>query len=181
MHTVFLLLGSNMGNRLELLRQARTWLKAQVGNLVALSACYESEPWGFEAETWFINQVVQAETMLTPEQLLLAVQHIEQQLGRVRGTNIKTNEDKPLAIHHLSCHTDTYQSRPMDIDILFYDDVVVLTPALHIPHPLLHLRLFTLLPLHDIAPHYNHPSLRQTIAELLAQCNDKGIVKKYSM
>jgi len=179
MHTVFLLLGSNMGNRLDILRQARTLLNAQVGNLVALSACYESEPWGFEAETWFINQVVQAETMLTPEQLLRAVQHIEQQLGRIRSADIKTNDDKSLAIRHSPRHTGAYQSRPIDIDILFYDHIVVRTPTLHIPHPLLHLRRFTLLPLHDIAPHYAHPLLHQTIAALLTQCDDKGIVKRH--
>jgi 2-amino-4-hydroxy-6-hydroxymethyldihydropteridine diphosphokinase len=157
----FLLLGSNQGNRLDMLRDARTLLAAQAGAVVGQSDCYESEPWGFEAATWFINQTVQIETLLTPVQLLHTIQDIEQQLGRVRT-------DPPGA----------YTSRPIDIDILFYDNVVVHTPALTIPHPLLHRRRFALLPLCDIAPGYVHPLLRKTTADLLQQCDDRCTARK---
>jgi 2-amino-4-hydroxy-6-hydroxymethyldihydropteridine diphosphokinase len=158
---IFLLLGSNQGNRLAMLHEARALLAAQVGDVVGQSVCYESEPWGFEAATWFINQAVQIETRLTPAQLLHTVQCIEQQLGRVR-----------------TAPTCAYTSRPIDIDILFYGHDVIHTPALTIPHPLLHQRRFALLPLCDIAPDYVHPLLHKSTADLLQQCDDRGVVRK---
>jgi 2-amino-4-hydroxy-6-hydroxymethyldihydropteridine diphosphokinase len=160
MHTVFLLLGSNLGNRPAMLQQARTLLTAQVGYITAQSACYESEPWGFEADTQFMNQVIQVNTLLAPEPLLHTILQIEQQLGRVRTTS-----------------PHPYTSRVIDIDILFYDDEIIHTLELTIPHPLLHRRRFTLLPLHEIAPQYIHPVLRQTIAVLLQQCDDPAKVR----
>ncbi|MDR0738318.1 MAG: 2-amino-4-hydroxy-6-hydroxymethyldihydropteridine diphosphokinase, partial [Prevotellaceae bacterium] len=116
---VFLLLGSNMGNRMAMLHDARALLSAQAGVVVGQSGYYESEPWGFESATWFINQALHIQTTLTPEQLLHTIQHIEQQLGRTRAT-------PPGA----------YTSRPIDIDVLFYGNDVIHTPALTIPHPL---------------------------------------------
>jgi 2-amino-4-hydroxy-6-hydroxymethyldihydropteridine diphosphokinase len=144
-----------------MLHDARTLLATQAGVIVVQSDCYESEPWGFEAATWFINQAVQIETRLTPEQLLHTIQDIEQQLGRVR-----------------TAPSGVYTSRPIDIDILFYDNDVVHTPALTIPHPLLHRRHFALLPLCDIAPGYVHPLLHKTTADLLQLCDDRGVVRK---
>ena len=152
---VFLLLGSNMGDRLSLLHEARTLLAAHAGAVVGQSGCYESEPWGFEADTLFMNQALQIDTRLTPMQLLSAIQRIERQLGRERTT--------PPGV---------YASRPIDIDILFYDNLVIDTPALTVPHPLLHRRRFALLPLCDLAPDYTHPVLHKTISELLQQCGD---------
>jgi 2-amino-4-hydroxy-6-hydroxymethyldihydropteridine diphosphokinase len=158
---VFLLLGSNMGNRMAVLREARALLSAQAGNIIKQSDYYESEPWGFGATTWFINQALHIETRLSPAQLLQAIQQIEQQLGRIRTTP-----------------PGTYTSRPIDIDILFYNYDVIHTPALTIPHPLLHQRRFALLPLCDIAPHHVHPLLHKTTTALLQQCNDRGAVRK---
>ena len=152
---VFLLLGSNMGDRLSLLHEARTLLAAHAGAVVGQSGCYESEPWGFEADTLFMNQALQIDTRLTPMQLLSAIQRIERQLGRERTT--------PPGV---------YASRPIDIDILFYDNLVIDTPALTVPHPLLHRRRFALLPLCDLALDYTHPVLHKTISELLQQCGD---------
>ncbi|MDR3180368.1 MAG: 2-amino-4-hydroxy-6-hydroxymethyldihydropteridine diphosphokinase [Prevotellaceae bacterium] len=158
---VFLLLGSNLGNRLAALQEARALLSAQVGAVVGQSGYYESEPWGFEAPTWFINQALHIETHLTPLVLLHTIQHIEQQLGRVRAT--------PPGV---------YASRPIDIDILFYGNDIIHTPALTVPHPALHQRRFALLPLCDIAPGHIHPVLHKTTAELLQQCDDQGTVRK---
>ena len=121
---------------------------------------YESEPWGFEAPTWFINQALHLETHLAPEALIHAIQHIEQQLGRVR-----------------TAPPGVYTSRPIDIDILFYSNDIIHTPMLTVPHPRLHQRRFALLPLCDIAPDFIHPLLHQTAAALLQQCDDRGIVK----
>jgi 2-amino-4-hydroxy-6-hydroxymethyldihydropteridine diphosphokinase len=148
--TVYLLLGSNMGNRLAMLHDARTLLAAQAGAVVGQSGCYESEPWGFEADTLFLNQALQMETSLAPEPLLHTIQRIEAQLGRVRTT--------PPGV---------YASRPIDIDILFYGHDIINTPELTVPHPLLHRRRFALLPLCELAPGFVHPLLHKTIAELL--------------
>jgi 2-amino-4-hydroxy-6-hydroxymethyldihydropteridine diphosphokinase len=154
----FLLLGSNLGDRMAALREACALLSAQAGVVVGQSGYYESEPWGFEADTWFINQALHIETPLAPLPLLRTIQRIEQQLGRVRAT------------------PGAYASRPIDIDILFYEQVVIHTPALTIPHPLLHRRRFALLPLCDIAPAFLHPEWHKTTAELLQQCDDRGVV-----
>ena len=150
-----------MGNRMAMLHDARALLSAQAGAVVEQSDYYESEPWGFESATWFINQALRIDTPLTPEQLLHTVQHIEQQLGRIR-----------------TVPSGVYTSRPIDIDILFYDNNVIHTPALTIPHPLLHQRRFALLPLCDIAPDYIHPLLHKTATALLQQCPDRGMVRK---
>jgi 2-amino-4-hydroxy-6-hydroxymethyldihydropteridine diphosphokinase len=151
---VFLLLGSNMGDRPATLHKARTLLLAQVGDIIAQSGYHESEPWGFEADMWFINQALHVETPLAPLPLLQAIQHIERQLGRIRTT--------PPGV---------YTSRPIDIDILFYGNDIINTPALIIPHPLLHRRRFALLPLCEIAPGHIHPLLHKTAATLLQQCD----------
>ena len=158
---VFLLLGSNTGNRVATLQEAGVLLSAQAGAVVEQSDYYESEPWGFEAPAWFINQALRIETSLTPVALLHATQHIEQRLGRVR-----------------TAPSGMYASRPIDIDVLFYGNDIIHTPALTIPHPLLHQRRFALLPLCDIAPNHIHPLLHKTTATLLQQCDDQGVVRK---
>jgi 2-amino-4-hydroxy-6-hydroxymethyldihydropteridine diphosphokinase len=158
---VFLLLGSNTGNRVATLQEACMLLSAQTGAVVEQSDYYESEPWGFEAPVWFINQALRIETSLTPAVLLYATQHIEQRLGRVR-----------------TAPSGVYVSRPIDIDVLFYGNDIIHTPALTIPHPLLHQRRFALLPLCDIAPNHIHPLLHKTTATLLQQCDDQGVVRK---
>ncbi|MDR3184956.1 MAG: 2-amino-4-hydroxy-6-hydroxymethyldihydropteridine diphosphokinase [Prevotellaceae bacterium] len=159
---VFLLLGSNMGNREAMLREACALLAAQAGTVTGQSGYYESEPWGFEAATWFVNQAVQVETALGPAQLLHAIQRIERQLGRVRPTS-----------------PGAYASRPIDIDILFYGHDVIHTQELVVPHPLLPRRRFALLPLCELAPGFVHPLLRATVASLLLRCNDRGAVRPF--
>ena len=145
---IYLLLGSNQGNRLELLRKACECLQQLDIKIVKCSSVYESEPWGFEAEQNFLNQVLQVSTALSPQELLQKAQQVEEQLGRVRTAN------------------SGYASRTIDVDILFYGSEVVSTPTLTIPHPLLHLRQFTLIPLAEIAPDFVHPILKKTIEQL---------------
>jgi 2-amino-4-hydroxy-6-hydroxymethyldihydropteridine diphosphokinase len=152
MNNVFLLLGSNQGDRLALLHQACALLPP--AGVLASSSVYESEPWGFEAEQNFLNQVVQISTNLSPQALLQQAQLVEEKLGRVRTTG------------------SGYTSRPIDVDILFYGSEVVSAPALAIPHPRLHLRRFTLMPLAEIAPDFVHPILKKTMRELLEECED---------
>ena len=159
MHSAFLLLGSNMGDKANLLQQARELLNEQAGTIVQQSSLYESEPWGFVSPDWFVNQALKIETDLAPLQLLAVTQQIEKTLGRKQKST-----------------TENYSSRTIDIDILLYDNTTIHLPELIIPHAQLHERRFALIPLCEIAATIIHPNFQQSILELLAQCKDKGIV-----
>ncbi len=145
-HIVYLALGSNMGNRMTNLKTAVNNLTPQM-NVKKKSSVYETPPWGFTEQAWFLNQVVKAETYLKPEALLAHLKRLESALGREPNF--------------------TNGPRLIDIDILFYDDLVIYTPPLVVPHPRLHERAFVLLPLAEIAPDLVHPVLHKSINELL--------------
>lgn len=151
----FILLGSNVGDRELLIDAAIDNIVDRCGSVVGKSSLYESEPWGFESEFNFLNQVIMIETVLEPHELLRRVLQIEIELGRDRLTKY-----------------EGYVSRPIDIDILYYDDYVTDTVDLTVPHPRLHLRSFTLLPLCEIAPDFEHPVFRKRNSELLNECKD---------
>lgn len=151
---VYLILGSNLGNRKHILQTAITELAVHVGEVVGQSGLYETEPWGFETEDLFLNQVIVVRTRLTPESILEKSQQIEKKLGRTAKTS------------------NQYASRTIDIDILFYENQIVNEKHLVIPHPRLHERRFTLWPLAEIAPELEHPVLKQKIHELFAKCTD---------
>ncbi|MDR0729483.1 MAG: 2-amino-4-hydroxy-6-hydroxymethyldihydropteridine diphosphokinase [Prevotellaceae bacterium] len=154
---VFLLLGTNQGDRDDMLRQARTQLQQQAGRIIRQSSLYESEPWGFASPDWFLNQALALETALEPLPLLSVMQHIETALGRRRTGS-------------------EYASRPIDIDILLYDDRIIECAELTVPHPRMHERLFALRPLNEIAPTLIHPHFKQSIASLVTACTDRGKV-----
>ena len=151
LHRVYLLTGSNAGNKTGFLKIAEQSLSQLLGRLINKSAIYESEPWGFEADERFVNQVLLFETLLQPTEILKVIAEIERRNGRIRPAE------------------GGYASRTLDIDILFYDDLILDTPDLQIPHPLLHLRAFALLPLCEIAPDFVHPALNRTIEELIGK------------
>ena len=159
--SVFVLLGSNLGDRQLLVNQACRMMEERCGKIVAKSRLYESEPWGFKSEHWFLNQVVEISTSLSPDELMDTLLLIEKELGRDRSTP-----------------HEGYVSRPMDLDILYWGDGLI-ADGQHVivPHPRLHLRRFTLLPLCDVAPDYVHPILKKTNRQLLDECQDQGIVK----
>lgn len=159
LHRMVLSLGSNMGRRDVLLRRAVRELSARVGVVVAQSSVLETAPWGFDAPRGFLNQVVVVDTLLTPEEVLIQTLEIEQRMGRRRDYD-------PL--HPPATHD--YQSRPIDIDIIFFDDAVIETPLLQIPHPRMHLRRFVLEPLCELMPERQHPVLRRSIRDLLESC-----------
>lgn len=160
MAKLYLLLGGNLGDRPLYLAQAREHIAAQIGAIIQASALYETAAWGKTDQPAFLNQVLQVQTELTPEQVLQGINHIEQELGRVRQEH--------------------WGARVIDIDILFYDDLVLQTQRLTIPHPQLHLRRFTLLPLAEIAPTLEHPGLHKSAARLLQDCPDTLEVRQYS-
>ncbi|MBP1672094.1 MAG: folK [Bacteroidetes bacterium] len=160
MHNVYLLLGSNRGNKALLLEKAVERLNSISVKPVISSSLFESEPWGFNAKEWFLNKAVLIETNLSPEVLLSQILNIEKELGRVRGV-LK----------------EGYESREIDIDILLYDNLVHDSEILSIPHPRMHLRKFVLEPLMEIAPNIVHPLFGKTIEDLYKICPDKSIVK----
>ena len=135
MHTVYLSLGSNIGNRKRIIRTAVDMIDHKVGHVIKQSSLYETEPWGFYSPNKFINACVCCETSLSPRSLLTITQDIEKTLGRT-GKSIDGK----------------YNDRVIDIDILLYDDIDVDEPDLKIPHPLMHEREFVMRPLNEIYP-----------------------------
>lgn len=155
LHEVFLLLGSNIKPRFNYLERAKELILENIGEIVNVSLIYETDPIGFDSETKFYNQVILVKTSYKAADVLRNILEIEKQLGRVRSYN-------------------GYESRTIDIDILYYDDIVAVTDDLVIPHPRLHKRRFTLAPLCDIAPDFVHPELKKTNIKLLANCTDNS-------
>jgi len=152
-HLAFLLLGGNLNDREKMLTSARMLIEKYLGPVLQLSSIYESAPWGFQHNTSFLNQVVKTETSLTPHQLLKKIHDIEELLGRKRAGK-------------------GYEARTIDIDILFYDDVILHDPDLIIPHPKIPQRMFTLIPLAEIAGDMMHPGTGTSITELREKCTD---------
>ena len=139
LHQVYLGLGSNLGDKQANIRQAIELIGERVGEVIRQSSLIETEPWGFESENQFLNGVILVETTLTPRELLCATQQIERELGRKKHIS----NPSPLTTRH-------YKDRPIDIDILLYDDLTVDEPDLKIPHPLMHKRDFVMIPLREI-------------------------------
>ena len=138
-HKVYLGLGSNLGDRNAHIEQAIALIHERVGEVVRRSSFIETEPWGFESENKFLNAVILCETELTPRQLLKATQKIERQLGRRK----KSTDSRLLT-------PVSYSDRPIDIDILLYDDLTIDERDLKIPHPLMEQRDFVMIPLREI-------------------------------
>ena len=148
MHRVYLGLGSNLGDREEHIRKAIAQIGEKVGLVIRQSSLIETEPWGFESANKFLNGVILVETSLTPRQLLKATQKIERELGKRRKHATRRS---PLN-SQFSILNSQFKDRPIDIDILLYDDLTVDEPDLKIPHPLMHERDFVMIPLNEIKP-----------------------------
>ena len=137
MHTVYLGLGSNMGDKEQQLLTAIRLIEERVGAVVCQSSFIETEPWGFQSDNRFLNAVVSCLTEQTPREVLLTTQQIERDMGRRKNVNCNGVNRQ-------------YVDRPIDIDILLYDDLHVVEPDLKIPHPLMHERDFVMIPLNEI-------------------------------
>ena len=149
MAIVYLSLGSNMGDRLSNIQQAVNLLSLDAGiEIIKTSSFYETEPWGVKNQNWFVNAVIKISTVLKPIELLRVINHTEERLGRCRERETRWGE------------------RALDIDILFYDDIIFESEILTIPHINLHNRAFVLVPMLEIAENYIHPVFEKTIMEL---------------
>jgi 2-amino-4-hydroxy-6-hydroxymethyldihydropteridine diphosphokinase len=153
-HTVYIALGTNLGDRLANLRAAIQSMPPDV-HVLTESHVYETPPWGYKDQPAFLNMVVKAETDLEPEPLLQHLKQLEAQLGREKSVR--------------------WGPRLIDLDILFYDNLILDTPPLVIPHPRLHERGFVLVPLTDVAAEYMHPILGEFVWELLLKADMSGI------
>ena len=155
MNAVYLCLGGNIGNRAYTLKLAISKIEELTGEIITVSPLYETEAWGVQNQQTYLNQCIYIHTPLPCKDLIKELLSIEKQLGRER---IQSN---------------TYESRTIDIDILFFNRDIIEEEDLTVPHPRLHLRKFVLTPLNDIASEYVHPILNQTVTELLYHCTDE--------
>lgn len=160
MNKVFLGLGGNLHDRVDNLLKAREFIQKKCGSIVCASSLYETEAWGTSSQNKFLNQVILLYTSLRPEELLQAVLQIERDMGRLRTM-------------------EQYSDRLIDIDILFFNDIHLQTEDLTIPHPMIALRKFVLVPLCEIAPDWVHPSLNTSLQKLLDLCEDELEVHKH--
>lgn len=157
--TAYVALGSNLGERLQNLQQAVDRL-GELGRMTAISHVYETDPVGYTEQPLFLNAVVRLETALPPAELMTALLAIEQAMGRVR--------------------TIKYGPRTLDLDLLFYDQVVMVGDHLTLPHPRLHERAFVLVPLAEIAPQLVHPRRQRTVQELLDELPETDGVRRFA-
>lgn len=153
MKTVFLLLGSNQGDSNAILTKARTLLEERLGVIEHASGIYRTAAWGKTDQPDFLNQALQVQTLHSPISSLSIINQIEDELGRQR--------------------TEHWGQRSLDIDILFFDQEIIHSARLVVPHPELHNRNFALTPLCSIAPKWEHPIFKRKVEDLLKQCPDQ--------
>ena len=160
LHQVFILLGSNQGQRKQFLRKAIQEIQLHCGNITNESSIYETAAWGNTKQAAFLNQVIVIRTKLSPDDLMKKLLEIEQKLGRVR--------------------TEKYGPRTIDLDILFYDALIFHSAIVTLPHPAIQDRKFVLIPLAELSPGKIHPVYKKTISTLLKECADQLAVIKHS-
>lgn len=164
MNKAYISLGGNKPNSNVVFEEVLVLINSEIGQIIKKSSIYSSEAWGFDKQTdVFINQVIEVETSFSPFELLKTTQFIEKKSGRLKKTRI------------------AYEDRVIDIDILFFNDEIINSRKLTVPHGLLHMRNFILTPLNEISPNFVHPVFQKSINKLLLQCKDNlgvSILKK---
>ena len=150
---IHLLTGGNIGDRFDKLLKAKRLIHQNIGHVCQASSLYETEAWGKVDQEPYLNQALEVSTLLSPQEVLAEIFRIEKTLGRLRACK--------------------WEARSIDIDILFFEDEIIATDELKIPHPLLHRRHFVLIPMLEIAPYKIHPLLQKSIEELYCESRDK--------
>ena len=161
MNKVFLQLGSNLGEREQLISSALTNISSQIGTIITQSKIYESTPWRVDGQENYLNQVIEIKTQLPADKILEMVLNIENDLGRVR--------------------LEKWGERLIDIDIIFFNNDIIESPALCVPHKHMHERNFVLEPLNEIAPEFVHPKYNKTISTLFKESKDTEKVVVYAV
>lgn len=157
LHRIFLGLGSNVGDSVDVINQAIYYLRdSEIIDLLNISSFYLTEPWGILSQNWFYNLVIEGQTSYTPFELITFLKTIEHYLGR---------QARPK-----------WEERELDIDILFYNSSIIKNPKVEIPHPQIENRRFVLVPMDEIAPNFVHPLLNLSIHKILLNCNDQSKV-----
>ncbi len=151
-HEVYLHLGSNLGDREAMLQRAESLIVSEIGPIRQRSRLYETEPWGEADQPYFINQAILVSTKLSPIETLEAIHRIEATCGRVRSLK--------------------WSARVLDIDLIFYEDEIINSKDLKVPHPYMQDRNFVLIPMMDIASDFVHPVLERSMDELYDHCSD---------
>ena len=161
MNTVYLQLGSNLGEREQLISAAVQEISEHVGKVNVRSQIYESNPWRVDGQEHYLNQLIEVKTLLSAEETLAAILKIELDLGRVR--------------------IEKWGERLIDIDIIFFNNEIIETPDLCIPHKHMHERNFVLAPLNEIAPDFIHPKYNKTVSQLFNESKDMEKVVEYAV
>jgi 2-amino-4-hydroxy-6-hydroxymethyldihydropteridine diphosphokinase len=158
MKGIYLILGSNLGSRFESIAKAIGLIRERIGSIEAASSIYKTEPWGYEHQPHYLNQVIRINTILTPKELLDEINKIEVECGRIRNGR--------------------WRERVLDIDILYYNNEVIKSDEIEIPHPQIQNRLFTLIPLCELVGEEVHPVSGKTQKQMLEACSDTLKVNK---
>ena len=161
MNTVYIQLGSNIGERKSYIAKSMEQIEENIGEIITKSSIFETIPWGYENQDNFLNSVIKIKTPFDAFKVLQKSQTIEDNLGRERN--------------------EKWGKRTIDIDILFYNNEIINTTKLNIPHPLIQKRKFVLVPLSEIAPNYIHPILKKNISTLLSECKNNQKVLYYEI
>lgn len=161
MNTLFLQLGSNLGDREQLIKDAMNLINEKAGKVVSSSKIYESDPWRVDGQKNYLNQILEVHSSLSAEDSLRVLQDIENELGRVR--------------------LEKWGERLIDIDIIFFNNDIIETSDLCIPHKHMHERNFVLIPLNEIAAEHMHPKYNKTVADLLEESKDTENVVEYAV
>jgi 2-amino-4-hydroxy-6-hydroxymethyldihydropteridine diphosphokinase len=160
LNSTYILCGGNSGDRELLIEEAIRMISSEAGKVMKKSSIYETEPWGFLSDAPFLNQAILIQTPLSPTVLLSKLISIEKKLGRKRNNG-------------------GYSSRTIDLDILFYNDLIISSKRLQVPHPRMQLRRFAMVPLAEIAGEYLHPVFRVTMRQLVLNCPDRSGVRLF--